>query len=159
VKVTAGRRAQNGGYRPEMTQLSLPQEQCLALRAQAHALEPVVLLGAAGLSEAALKEIDRALKAHGLIKVRAGKTGREDLAFLFQTVADRLGAARIQAIGHTLVLYRPIPKDAKPAASPRPAKRALPPGAAVSGNGRRGSRTGACRRAPRRSPRLPRSCR
>jgi len=110
-----------------MTQLSLPQEQTLALRAQAHALDPVVLLGAAGLSEAVLKEIDRALRAHGLIKVKAGKTGREDLEYLFQTMAERLGAARVQAIGHTLVLFRPIARDAPhsaPAPAPRPAQAA-----------------------------------
>jgi RNA-binding protein len=110
----------------DMTQLSLPQEKCIALRAQAHKLDPVVLLGAAGLSEAALKEVDRALSAHGLIKVRAGKTDRDDLDYLYQTMAERLGAARIQAIGHTLVLFRPIPEDAPRAAAPRtgaPAKK------------------------------------
>jgi putative YhbY family RNA-binding protein len=102
-----------------MAELSLPQEACTALRAQAHRLNPVVLLGAAGLSEAALREIDRALSAHGLVKVRAGKLERDARDALFGTMADRLGAARVQAIGHTFVLFRPIPqKKAAPHTAP-----------------------------------------
>lgn len=92
-------------------ELSLPQEQILHLRAQAHAYKPVVLLGAAGLSDAALKEIDRALTAHGLIKVRAGGTDREERDAMFRQIADRLGAARIQMIGRVFVLYRPKPEE------------------------------------------------
>ena len=41
------------------------------LRARAHKLEPVVIIGAKGLTDEVLAEIDRALKAHELIKVRA----------------------------------------------------------------------------------------
>ena len=43
-----------------------------ALKAKAHKLEPVVQIGAKGLTEEVIAEIDRALKAHELIKVRAG---------------------------------------------------------------------------------------
>ncbi len=96
-----------------MAELTLAQNETLTLRARAHSLAPVVLLGAAGLSEAALKEIDRALAAHGLVKVRAGKAERPDLDTMFQSMAERLGAARIQAIGHTFVLFRPIPDNAE----------------------------------------------
>ncbi len=92
-------------------ELSLPQEQILHLRAQAHALKPVVLLGAAGLSDAALKEIDRALTAHGLIKVRAAGAEREEREAMFRDIAERLVAARIQAIGRIFVLFRPKPEN------------------------------------------------
>jgi RNA-binding protein len=102
-----------------MAELTLTQETCLALRAQAHNLDAVVLLGAAGLSEAALREIDRALSAHGLVKVRAGKLERDARDALYGTMAERLGAARVQAIGHTFVLFRPIPPA--PAAARRTA--------------------------------------
>jgi putative YhbY family RNA-binding protein len=97
-----------------MPELALPQETILGLRAQAHALNAVVLLGAAGLSEPALKEIDRALSAHGLIKVKAGRLERADRDAMFLTMAERLHAARIQVIGHTFVLFRPLP-DKPPA--------------------------------------------
>jgi RNA-binding protein len=93
-----------------MAELHLPHEQCLLLRAQAHRLNPVVLLGAAGLSEAALKEIDRGLRSHGLIKVRAAGADRAERDVLFRAMAQRLGAARVQVIGNTFVLFRPIPQ-------------------------------------------------
>jgi len=90
-----------------MTELTLAHEQRLALRTQAHRLHPVVRLGAAGLSEAALKEIDRALRSHGLIKVRAAGAQRADREALSLAIAERLDAARVQVIGNIVVLYRP----------------------------------------------------
>jgi len=106
-----------------MAELTLSQEHCLLLRAQAHRLDPVVLLGAGGLSEAALREIDRALTAHGLVKVRGGKIERAERDALFATMAGRLGAARVQVIGHTFVLFRPQPlAPAKAVKSVKPAR-------------------------------------
>ena len=130
-----------------MAELNLAQSETLTLRARAHSLAAVVLLGAAGLSEAALKEIDRALAAHGLVKVRAGKAERTDLDAMFQSMAERLGAARVQAIGHTFVLFRPIPENTKqPAAKPvKSAKKARTPENAATP--RRRSATG---RGPQR---------
>src|SRR5271165_2999046 len=61
-----------------MAELQLSRDDKLALKARAHHIDPVVLLGAAGLSEAALKEIDRALRAHGLVKVRAASAERDE---------------------------------------------------------------------------------
>ncbi len=93
-----------------MAQLKLPKEEKLSLRAQAHHLEPVVLLGSSGLTDAVKKEIDRALNAHGLIKVRIPTDDREERVQIYETLADELGAAKIQLIGKLIVLYRPIPE-------------------------------------------------
>jgi len=107
-----------------MTELSLTQEQVLALRVRAHNLPPVVLIGAAGLSEAVLQEIDRALRAHGLVKIRGGKSAPAERDALFRSMAGRLGAARIQAKGHTFVLFRPVPEnDSQPAPKKTPSKK------------------------------------
>jgi RNA-binding protein len=78
------------------------------LRARAHALDPVVLIGGAGLSPAVLAEIDRALKSHELIKIRvnADRSGRE--AILEET-CSRTGAQAVQHIGRTLVIFRESP--------------------------------------------------
>jgi putative YhbY family RNA-binding protein len=97
-----------------MSELKLPHAQIMTLRASAHGLDPVVLLGAAGLSDAVLREIDRALRAHELIKVRAGRIDAQERDGMFLSVAERLGAARIQSIGHTFVLYRPAPATPAP---------------------------------------------
>jgi putative YhbY family RNA-binding protein len=103
-----------------MAELALSHDQIITLRASAHPLDPVVLMGAAGLSAAVMQEIDRALRAHGLVKVRGGKSERAEREALFLAMAEQLGAARVQVIGNTFVLFRPIPIDAAPPAA-RPA--------------------------------------
>ncbi len=87
--------------------LSLNPAQRRFLRAQAHGLNPVVLVGDAGLSEAVLKEIDASLKAHELIKVKVAGDDREERQHMLETICESLGAAPVQHIGKTLVLYKP----------------------------------------------------
>ena len=94
-----------------MTEIALTPKERQALKAQAHALRPVVLLGAAGLTPAVIKEIDRALTAHELIKVRVPGDDRAEREAMWASLADSLSAARVQAIGKLLVLYRPAPED------------------------------------------------
>lgn len=77
------------------------------LRAEAHALNPVVIIGEAGLTDGVLKEIDASLNAHGLIKVRVFGDEREERLAIYETICDKLGAAPVQHIGKLLVLYRP----------------------------------------------------
>jgi RNA-binding protein len=78
-------------------------------RGEAHHLDPVVLIGAEGLTAAVLKEADAALKAHGLIKVRMFSDSRDDREAALGQLADQLGAAPVQHIGKLLVLWRPLP--------------------------------------------------
>jgi len=82
-------------------------------RAQAHHLDPVVQVGNDGLTPSVVKEIDNALKAHGLIKVRVFSDDRAARERMFATLADQLGAAPVQHIGKLLVLWRPIPPKEK----------------------------------------------
>ncbi len=89
-------------------QLSIVERK--ALRAQAHALDPVVAVGAQGLTEAVLKETDAALAAHGLIKLRVHGDDRAAREAMLATICERLGAAAVQHIGKLLVLYRPKPE-------------------------------------------------
>lgn len=87
--------------------LSLNPAQRRFLRAQAHGLNPVVLVGDAGLSEAVLKEIDASLKAHELIKVKVAGDDREARQHMLETICQSLDAAPVQHIGKTLVIYKP----------------------------------------------------
>jgi putative YhbY family RNA-binding protein len=82
-------------------------------RAAAHHLDPVVLIGGDGLTEAVRKETDAALKAHGLIKVRVFSDDRTSREAMLGELAESLGAAPIQHIGKLLVLWRPIPPKEK----------------------------------------------
>lgn len=107
-----------------MSELALTRDERLALKARAHHLNPVVLLGAAGLSDAVVKEIDRALNAHELIKVRVPGEQGDEREQMFADLAARLNAGRVQMIGKLLVLYRPRPEQAarKQRAAPGSAK-------------------------------------
>ena len=96
-----------------MPKIELTPAQRKEYRAQAHHLDPVVMVGADGLSTAVRKEIDAALNAHGLIKVRVFADDRAVREAMLQTLADELGAAPIQHIGKLLVLWRPIPERSK----------------------------------------------
>lgn len=78
-------------------------------RAEAHHLDPVVMIGGDGLTAAVQKEVDAALKAHGLIKVRVFSDDRVERESIFHTLAEELNAAPIQHIGKLLVLWRPKP--------------------------------------------------
>lgn len=82
-----------------------------ALRAAAHSLHPLVQIGEKGLSEAVLLEIDRALNAHGLIKIRAGGEDRAARAAIQTTICEQLGCAPVHHLGKVLVLYRPTEGD------------------------------------------------
>lgn len=81
------------------------------LKARAHALEPVVTVGQAGLTEAVVREIDRALTAHELIKVRLGDADREGRAALHDAISARTDAAKVQSVGRMVVLWRPRPLE------------------------------------------------
>ena len=77
-----------------------------ALKAKAHKLEPVVQIGAKGLTEEVIAEIDRALKAHELIKVRAGSLDRDARDGAFGSICEGTGAESLQQVGKVCVLIR-----------------------------------------------------
>jgi RNA-binding protein len=92
-----------------MTAIQLTPAQRKEKRAEAHHLDPVVMIGNDGLTPAIRKEADAALNAHGLIKVRVFSDDRTSRETMFAALAVELGAAPIQHIGKLLVLWRPIP--------------------------------------------------
>lgn len=92
-----------------MTRLQLTIQERKAIRADAHHLDPVVMIGGDGLTPAVKKETDAALKAHGLIKIRVLGDDRDARVAMYDELADSLKAAQIQQIGKLLVLWRPKP--------------------------------------------------
>jgi RNA-binding protein len=107
-----------------MPAIQLTTAERRAYRADAHHLDPVVMIGGDGLTPAVLKEADAALKAHGLIKVRVLGDDRAAREEMFGQLCDQLGAAPIQHIGKLLVLWRPMPD--KVAAEPKEDRNAGP---------------------------------
>lgn len=96
-----------------MPQIQLTPAQRKVHRAEAHHLDPVVMIGNDGLTPAVIKEADAALKAHGLIKIRVLGDDRAARETIYQQLADTLDAAPIQHIGKLLVLWRPRPEKEK----------------------------------------------
>ena len=96
-----------------MTAIQLTPAQRKDHRADAHHLDPVVMIGSDGLTPAVQEAVDGALNAHGLIKVRVFSDERATRETIFTTLADALGAAPIQHIGKLLVLWRPMPPKEK----------------------------------------------
>ena len=102
----------------------LDSAQRRALRARAHHLEPVVMIGDAGLTPAVLHEIDAALRAHELIKIRVLGDDRAARKSLVSAICAETGAQPVQEIGKLLVLWRERPpEDQKPAKKKRPRRK------------------------------------
>lgn len=97
-----------------MPKLDISSQERSALRAAAHPLRPVVLIGERGLTESVLKEIDLNLKAHQLIKVRVAGDDREARSTMLETICDTLGCASVHHLGKTLIIYRPTPGAQSP---------------------------------------------
>jgi len=91
--------------------LQLSAKERAHLKARAHALEPVVHIGSAGVTDNVMAEIERALTAHELIKVRAGAQERDERREVLDTICARTGAAAVQTVGKVMVLWRPRPDD------------------------------------------------
>lgn len=96
-----------------MSALVLDPSRRKALRSQAHHLDPVVMIGSDGLSAAVRQELDAALTAHGLVKVRVFNDSRAEREALLAEASEALNAAAVQHIGKLLVLWRPVPPKAK----------------------------------------------
>ena len=95
-----------------VTALFLTPAQRKIKRADAHHLDPVVAIGNDGSTESVRREIDAALAAHGLVKVRVFSDDRAGREKLFTELSESLGAAPVQHIGKLLVLWRPpVPKE------------------------------------------------
>jgi putative YhbY family RNA-binding protein len=112
----------NAAAQPASILLSPAQRS--ALRSQAHALNPVVLIGADGLTPAVLAETEVHLKAHGLIKIRVFGDDRDHREAVLEELCTALEAAPVQHIGKLLVIYRPLPDTSQaPKAAARPTAR------------------------------------
>ncbi|MBU3593827.1 YhbY family RNA-binding protein [Polynucleobacter sp. 71A-WALBACH] len=91
-----------------MTALTITPAQRKSLKADAHGLSPVVMIGGDGLTPAVVKEAKLAISHHGLIKIRVFGDDRDARLAIYEELCDKLGAAPVQHIGKLLVLWKPI---------------------------------------------------
>jgi RNA-binding protein len=98
-----------------------------ALKGRAHRLDPVVMIGADGLTTAVLAEVDRALKAHELIKIRVTGGDGDTRERLLGEICAATDASPVQHIGKILVVYRERPPGEQPTAPDRKERSRRPP--------------------------------
>ena len=98
-----------------------------ALKARAHHLNPMVLIGDAGLTPAVMREIDLAIKSHELIKVRMAGDDRAVRVAAYEAICGELKCAPVQHIGKLMVLYRAKPADLAAAAAALKSRRPAGP--------------------------------
>ena len=97
---------------------ALTNAQTRFLRGQAHGLKAMLQVGGKGISDALVAEVEGALEHHELIKVKVAAGDREARDAMVEELARRAGAALVQRIGHTAVLFRPS-KDNRRIVLPR----------------------------------------
>ncbi len=90
--------------------MALSNSQRRYLRGLSHAIKPVVLMGAKGLTDSVIAEIEHALTDHELIKVRVSADDREARGEIIATICERSQAELIQRIGHVATLFRRNPE-------------------------------------------------
>jgi RNA-binding protein len=91
---------------PDPKPTVLTSAQARFLRGQAHDLKAILQVGGKGVTPALVAEVDAALEQHELIKVKVAAGEREARDTMIGAIATRTGAALVQRIGHTAVLYR-----------------------------------------------------
>jgi RNA-binding protein len=93
--------------------MALTEKQRKHLRRLAHPLNPLVMLGNAGLTDAVVAELDRTLTDHELVKVSARVGERDERNQALDSLANRTGSEIVQRIGNVGVFYRRRPGLAK----------------------------------------------
>ncbi len=91
---------------PEGADTALSATQRRYLRGLCHHLNPVILLGAKGVSDAVIKELDRALDQHELVKIRLSGGDRDGCREQADALTEATGASQVQLIGHTASMFR-----------------------------------------------------
>lgn len=92
--------------------MSLTTRERAHLKARAHALEPKVMVGHGGATSAVIAEVDRALAAHELIKVKILGDDRDAREAMGDEISAATDSAQVQRVGKVIVLWRPKPEEA-----------------------------------------------
>lgn len=91
----------------------LSKSQIRYLRSAAHHLNPVVLIGAQGLTAAVDKEIALALNVHELVKIKLGNLEDDEQQAMIDHIVSTHQADLVQKIGHTAIFFRKNPEQSK----------------------------------------------
>ncbi|WP_454831715.1 ribosome assembly RNA-binding protein YhbY [Pseudoxanthomonas wuyuanensis] len=98
--------------------VALTSTQTRFLRGQAHDLKALLQIGGKGVTPAFIAELDGVLEQHELVKVKVAGEDRTARDAMIAELTGQTGAALVQRIGHTAILYRPS-KDKRQIVLPR----------------------------------------
>ena len=91
--------------------MTVSEKQRKHLRALGHTLKPVVMIGAKGLTESVLRELDQSIEHHELLKIRVSVGDRDARDAVIAETCARTGAELVQRIGNIALLFRPRKKN------------------------------------------------
>ena len=90
--------------------MKLTSKQIKFLKSEAHHLKPVVLMGANGLTEGVIVEIESALAFHELVKVKLVSSDKETKDLIINAILRETHSGFVQVVGNILTLYKPSPE-------------------------------------------------
>jgi RNA-binding protein len=76
------------------------------LKSLANGIEPIMQIGKGGITENVIKQIDDALEAREIIKIKVLNNSMLEAKELANEVATAVGAEFVQSIGNKFVIYR-----------------------------------------------------
>lgn len=87
------------------------------LRGIAHGLNPMITIGAKGVTESLMEELENTLSHHEILKIKMSSADRDDRKVIVEHILNETGALLVQTIGKICVIYRqnedtelPLPK-------------------------------------------------
>ncbi len=84
----------------------LTQKQKKFLTGIAHGLNPMIMIGANGVTDSLMAELESTLEHHEILKIKMSSAEREDRKTIVNYILEQTGAALVQSIGKTCVIYR-----------------------------------------------------
>ncbi|WP_029407882.1 ribosome assembly RNA-binding protein YhbY [Thiomicrorhabdus sp. Milos-T2] len=76
------------------------------LRGIAHGLNPMIIIGANGVTESLMAELESTLEHHEILKIKMASADREDRKKIVDYILEQTGALLVQTIGKICVIYR-----------------------------------------------------
>ena len=76
------------------------------LRGIAHNINPMIIIGANGVTESLMKELESTLEHHEILKIKMASADREDRKKITDYILEQTGALLVQSIGKICVIYR-----------------------------------------------------
>ncbi|MDC7219207.1 MAG: ribosome assembly RNA-binding protein YhbY [Spirochaetales bacterium] len=91
--------------------MPLTKKQIRQLKSLVHHLNPVVIIGQNGLTDAVFNEIDITLNTHELVKIRLNAGDRDERQTMIDAICNQCHAELVQSIGHVAAFYRANPDN------------------------------------------------